>query len=176
MKDINFDSDKDFETRAIALKDQMLKLNLADPNLVRGCSKKEIEKLEQDNNVILPKSYRVFLENFGHGIGGAIMKEIDILYDNIFNLTNVIRNEVLIDEGDPVLPNKAFVFTGRYNEQFMFFNADGLEEDPSVFYYMIDDEEFRKIADSIFDIVEDEVEVALSIKHYRERNKKPDKN
>lgn len=157
--------------RAMRLKNNILHQSLGNTEWIKGCSESEILLLEKKYNVIFPLSYKIFLRNFGHGLGGAIMKEIDILYDNIFNLTNVIRNEVLIDEGDPVLPNKAFVFTGRYNEQFMFFNADGLEEDPSVFYYMIDDEEFRKIADSIFDIVEDEVEEALSIKHYRERNK-----
>ena len=37
---------------------------------------------------------------------------------------------------------------------------------------MIDEDSFRKIGDSIFDIIEGEVEASLSIKRYREQNKK----
>lgn len=158
--------------RAMRLKKDILHQNLGNPKWIKGCSEFEILSSERKYDVILPLSYKVFLRNFGHGLGGRVMKEIDILYNNILDLTNVIKNEVLIEEGDPVLPNKSFVFAGRYNEQFMFFNADGSEEDPAVFYYMINDEKFRKIGDSIFDILEDEVSEALSIKHYREANKK----
>lgn len=172
MNNQNQSLEKNLIDRAMSLKNNILHQALGNPEWIKGCSESEILLLENKYDVILPLSYKVFLRNFGHGLGGGIMKEIDILYDKIFNLTNVIRNEVLVDEGDPVLPNKAFVFAGRYNEQFMFFNADGLEEEPSIFYYMIDDEKFRKIGDSIFDILESEIEESLSIKHYREQNKK----
>ena len=158
--------------RAIGLKEKIIKQGMGHPDLIKGCSESEILKLEQEYNVVLPQSYKIFLENFGHGLGGGIMKEIDILYNDIFSLTNVIRNEILIDEGDPVLQDKAFVFTGRYNEQFMFFDASGLEQEPAIMYYMIDEDSFRKIGDSIFDIIEGEVEDSLSIKRYREQNRR----
>ena len=44
-------------------------------------------------------------------VQNCVMNDIDILYDDISGLTNLLRNEVLIDEGDPVLPEKAFVFS-----------------------------------------------------------------
>ena len=176
MKDINFDSDKDFETRAIALKNKIIELNLADPNLVRGCSNKEIEKLEQDNKVIFPKSYRVFLENFGHGLGGIIMSDINILYEDIHGLTNQLRNEVLIDEGDPILPENAFVFATRFGEQFMFFDASSSQDEPPILYYMENHESFSKVGNSIFDILEKEIEGWYQLKMESEERRKRWKN
>lgn len=158
--------------KVIGLKEKIIKQGIGEPDLIKGCSESEILKLEQEYNVILPPSYKIFLKNFGHGLGGKIMKEIDILYNDIFSLTNIIKNEILIDEGDPILPDKAFVFAGRYNEQFMFFDASGLEKEPAIMYYMIDEDNFRKIGDSIFDIIEEEVEVSLSIKRYRKQNRR----
>lgn len=172
MKEQNYNSNQKMIDQAIGLKEKIIKQSIGHPDLIKGCSESEILKLEQEYSVILPQSYKIFLEHFGHGLGGGIMKEIDILYNDIFSLTHVIRNEILIDEGDPILPDKAFVFTGRYNEQFMFFDASGLEKEPTIMYYMIDEDSFRKIGDSIFDIIEGEVADALGIKSYREQNRK----
>lgn len=152
MQDINNDSEKNFIDRAIQLKNNIIQQGLGNPELIKGCSESEISKLEQHYKIKLPQSYKIFLRYFGHGLGGGIMKECDILYDDIFSLTNVAKNEILIEEGDPSLPDKAFVFSGRYNEQFMFFDASGLVEEPPVFLYMIDDENFTQIGDSVFDI------------------------
>ncbi|MEM8718336.1 MAG: SMI1/KNR4 family protein [Cyanobacteria bacterium P01_G01_bin.39] len=138
--------------RAANLKKQIIKQGIGRPDLIKGCSEPEISKLEQKYNVIFPQSYKIFLKNFGHGLGGVIMKECDILYNDAFELTNVLRNEILIEEGDPVLPDKAFVFAGRYNEQFMFFDASGLIEEPPIFLYMIDEKDFSKIGNSVFDV------------------------
>ena len=176
MEDINFDSDKDFETRAKVLKNKMLELDLAKPNLLRGCSEKEIEKLQLDSNVIFPKSYKVFLENFGHGLGGIIMSDIDILYEDIFELTNQLRNEVLIDEGDPILPKNAFVFATRFGEQFMFFDADASSDEPPILYYMENHESFSKVGDSIFDILENEIKRSYQLKVESEERRRKRKH
>ena len=141
-------------SRAIRLKQNILQTGMGQINLVKGCSEEEIHKLEEKYNVVLPISYRIFLENFGNGIGGKVMNDIDFLYDSISSLTDIARNEILVEKGDPILPKQAFVFAMRYGEQFMFFDANGLSEDPPVFYYMENDPEFTKIGDSIFDIFE----------------------
>jgi len=164
-------SEKNFVDRAARLRDCIIQQGLGDPNQIKGCSELEISKLEKEYNVMLPQSYKTFLRNFGHGLGGRIMRECDILYSDIFSLTNIIRNEILVDEGDPCLPDKAFIFSGRYNEQFMFFDANGLAEEPPIYYYMIDEENFTKIGDSIFDIVEGETKSSLEIKLYQEKRK-----
>lgn len=169
MKNSNNCSKINFLDRAKQLKNYILFQDLGIPDLIKGCSKLEILQLEKKYAVILPRSYKVFLENFGRGLGGKIMRDCDVLYDDIFSLTNIIRNEILIDDGDPVLPNKAFVCVGRYNEQFMFFDASGMIEEPDIYYYHIDEGNFRKIADSIFEIIEDELEVSYELEKYRKK-------
>lgn len=172
MDNQNNSLEKDIALRAVNLKNMMLNLGLANPNLIKGCSKQEITKLERENNVIFPQSYKVFLENFGHGLGGRVMNDVDILYDQVFPLTSIARNEILIEEGDPILPEKAFVFSMRYGEQFMFFDASGLIEEPPIFYYMADDTAFKKVGDSIFDILEGEIDFSEKIKLRSEEIKK----
>ena len=77
----------------------------------------------------------------------------------------------LVEDGDPVLPEQAFVFSGRYNEQFMFFDASGTAEEPSIYYYHIDEGNFNETVDSVFDVVEAEVKQSLRIQQWREKNK-----
>ena len=155
MNNKNNSSENKFETRARLLKERMLKSNVAKPELIRGCSEKEISDLEKECDVVFPESYKVFLRNFGRGLGGYVMRDIDILLNrNIQSLTNLLRNEILVDEGDPVLPEKAFVFSNRYGEQFTFFDGSGIVKEPPIFYYMEYDKNFKKIGDSVFDILE----------------------
>ncbi|MBE9048716.1 SMI1/KNR4 family protein [Pleurocapsales cyanobacterium LEGE 10410] len=143
-------------SRAMRLKQNILHFGMGKVNLIQGCSEEEVQKLEKQHNVIFPLSYRIFLKNFGHGIGGKVMSDIDFLYNSLDSLTDIARNEILIEKGDPILPKQAFVFAMRYGEQFMFYDANGLNEDPPVFYYMEGDKEFTKVGDSIFDIFEEE--------------------
>lgn len=149
-----------FETKARLLKDRMLKSNIAKPELIKGSSEKEISDLEKECDVVFPESYKVFLRNFGRGLGGCVMNDIDILYPNIQSLTDLLRNEILIDEGDPVLPEKAFVFSGRYGEQFTFFDASGLIKEPPIFYYIEYAKNFEKVGNSVFDLLESEIEAS----------------
>jgi hypothetical protein len=81
-------------------------------------------------------------------------------------------NFLILIKGDPILPKKAFVFSMRYEEQFMFFDASGLIEEPPVFYYMTDDTAFTKVGDSIFDILEGEINFLNKIKIRRKEIKK----
>ncbi|MEM8718333.1 MAG: SMI1/KNR4 family protein [Cyanobacteria bacterium P01_G01_bin.39] len=164
MKKINFGSHKDFETRAVNLKKIMIELNIADPNLIKGCNHQEIMQLEQENNVLFPQSYKVFLKHFGHGLGGRVMNDIDILYEDISGLTNLLRDEVLIEDGDPVLPKKAFVFSARYGEQFMFFDTNRVQSEPAIFYYIENAQNFSQVGDSIFDVLEEEIQLAYTLK------------
>ena len=159
---------EDFEAKAEALKKKMLESGVANSDLIKGCSESESSTLEQENDVVFPNSYKVFLKHFGRGLGGIIMSDIDILYDEISGLTDFLRNKVLIEEGDPLLPEKAFVFSGRYGEQFMFFDASGLIEEPPTMYYSIDDNEFTEKGKSVFNLIENEIEFSIAIKNRRQ--------
>ncbi len=76
-------------------------------------------------------------------------------------------------EGDPVLPENAFVFAMRYREQFAFFEAKKGIEDPPIFFYMEEDENFTKTDDSIFGFWETEIKLKKQlVARRRERNTK----
>ncbi|MEM8718334.1 MAG: SMI1/KNR4 family protein [Cyanobacteria bacterium P01_G01_bin.39] len=164
MKNINFNSNQDFHSRAKAIKNIMLELNIAKAELIRGCSQSEIENLEQEHNVMFPESYKIFLSYFGHGLGGKVMSDIEILYDDISGLTNELRNETLIEEGDPILPDKAFVFASRLGEQYMFFDASGILKEPPILYYKENAPNFSLAGNSIFDVLEREVQLSYNLK------------
>lgn len=164
MKNINFDSNQDFQSRAKAIKNIMLELDIANAELIKGCSQSEIEHLEQKHNVVLPESYKAFLSNFGHGLGGKVMSDIEILYEDISGLTTELRDETLIEEGDPSLPEKAFVFAARLGEQYMFFDANGILKEPPILYYKENDQNFSQVGDSIFDVLEKEIQLSYNLK------------
>lgn len=160
----NFDSARDFHSRAKAIKNTMVELDIANAKLIKGCSQSEIKYLEQKQNVVFPESYKVFLSNFGHGLGGKVMSDIEILYDDISGLTTELRDETLIEEGDPSLPDKAFVFATRLGEQYMFFDANGISKEPPILYYKENDQNFSQVGDSIFDVLEQEIQLSYNLK------------
>ena len=176
----NYNRDRDFEHRAKTLKNIMLVLEVAKPDLIKGCSEREISLLEKERDVILPNSYKTFLRYFGHGLGGRVMSDIDILYEDIYtsiryeisSYENLLRDEILIEEEDPRLPKKAFVFSARYCEQFMFFDASSLVKEPPILYYMENDKEFTRVGDSVFDILESEIMHSHYCKIHTEEFKK----
>ena len=164
-----------FDEKALFLKKLMIESGLANPNLVKGCSVQEIAEIEQQSNVLLPKSYKVFLKYFGNGLGGHIMYDMDITLDKILGLTNFLKNRVLIEEEDPLLPEKAFVFSARYGEQFLFFDCSQVNKDKPIFHYELNDEKFASIDKTILDFLEDQIKLSIYLKKKREekrRNKK----
>ena len=55
----------------------------------------------------------------------------------------------------------------------MFFKAVESENDPTIFYWSDDDNNFRKVADSIFEILDEEIMVVETTEYYcRERSSK----
>ena len=167
-----------FEARADSLKKKMVDLELADSNLIRGCSEEEISRLEKGSNVIFPVSYKVFLKTFGHSFGGLVMSDIAIRYNEIQgygeiqDLVSYFRDEILIEDNDPVLPKKAFIFSHRYLEQFTFFDGSGLIKEPPIMYYIEYAEDFKKIGESVFNLLEMEIKTSLYYKIERDKFQK----
>ena len=155
------DIKESLEARANALRNQIIQFQIAKPEELIGCSDKEIEALEKACGLILPYSYKVFLKNFGHSFGG-VADDVEFLYQDVFPLTKIAR-EILQYEKSPVLPQSAFVFTMRYEEQFFFFEVEEGIENPPIFYYMEGDKSFSKKYGSIFDLWEGEVKLEKEI-------------
>ena len=171
MNNSNISNIDFFENKTFSLKELMLKSGVANSNLIKGCSPQEITEIERENDVSFPESYKAFLKYFGHGLGGHVMYDMDITSDKILGLTDFLRNKVLIEKEDPSLPEKAFVFSARYGEQFLFFDCGRLEKEKSIFYYQLDDEKFTSIDKTILDFLESQIELSISLKRKREEKR-----
>jgi hypothetical protein len=91
---------------------------------------------------------------------GQLMGDIDFLYEGVLALN--ARAAAILDnweEGKLVLPTKAFVFSMRHGEQFMFSIADGRSDDPPVYHYFEGWGQFKKAANSLWEVVEAELEM-----------------
>lgn len=99
---------------------------------LKGCTKKEIYKIEEIYNITLPKAYKRFLEIMGKG-AGKFMRGSSAFYNEIFDLREEsieLVNESLGRE----LPENSFVFFMHQGYQFAFFYLQG-SEDPAVYYF-----------------------------------------
>lgn len=166
MKNIDSYPNIDYENIAQTLRKEILHHHLfVDRKMIKGCSIQEINKLEQENNVVFPESYKTFLKYFGHGLGGYVMGDIVFLYNEISGLTDYLRNEELIYEQDPILPINAFVFAMRNYEQYMFFDASGIEKEPPILSYKENESKFVEVGKSIWDIIKMEINFAKKLKN-----------
>lgn len=126
---------------------------------VRGCSNEQIEEIERQAGVPLPKAYKEFLFVMGRG-AGRLMSDVDVYYDGMLELNK--RAAWILDnweEGKLQLPADAFVFSMRQGEQFMFFHTNTGVADPPIYYYMEGAGRFEKKFDSLPDFIEDELSI-----------------
>jgi len=141
------------------LAERLLSSGIAKPDQIAGCSDADIARIEAASGVQLPAAYRSFLRVLGRN-AGQLMCDIDFLYEKALGLNaqaaRILENW---EEGKLALPEKAFVFSMRQGEQFMFFIADGGSEDPPVYYYFEGRGEFNKVANSLWEVVEAELEM-----------------
>ena len=147
-----------------ALVDRLLASQIATRDNIVGCTDDDIRQLECATQCQLPGAYLRFLRSIGRG-AGCFLRDINIYYPTVLTL-NVEARSILDnwEEGRLVLPANAVVFSIRQGEQFMFFIADGNHDDPPIFHYMEDRGEFRKIAESLWDVIEHELELTEQVK------------
>ena len=73
--------------RVSKLKERMIEkrivLNLEE---IHGCSEAEIAELEKTIGLPIPYSYKLFLLNFGKGIDGYVMRDVEYTYDLVPSL------------------------------------------------------------------------------------------
>src|SRR5215472_12204415 len=98
---------------------RLIAVRVAKPEEIIGCSDEEVELVEKKYDVVFPTSYRLFLKTFGKA-AGDFLRDADYLYDSLLTLTDEAK-ELMPDNGEPVLPDRTFVFSMRYREQFVFF-------------------------------------------------------
>jgi SMI1 / KNR4 family (SUKH-1) len=117
---------------------------------LRGCSKDDITRLEQRTGLRMPEAYKDFLRAVGRN-PGPLMWDCEFCYDDLPDLDTFARSMLAAYEGNRLgLPPGAFVWETRQPEQFMFFVADGVSDDPPVFHYFEEQGHFEQVADSIW--------------------------
>ncbi|HKQ99962.1 MAG TPA: ankyrin repeat domain-containing protein [Pyrinomonadaceae bacterium] len=119
------------------------------------CSEEEIERLERTFRVILPESYKKFLRLMGRGAEGFLSSDHwDAFYPE---LLEIARREEYAGRCDN-LPDDYFVFASRLAGVYLFFIADGTDDDPPVYSFGDGhDETFRKSHDSFWGFFEEMV-------------------
>jgi len=132
---------------------------IAEPSEVVGCSEVEIQTLGSHFKVTFPLAYQLFLKTMGHR-AGRLMTDISIFYKDIFQ-TNVSARQRMVDYGIH-LPQDAFVFASRRDEQVLFFLVDG-GDDPPVYHWIEEDTTWKFFADSIWEFVESEIRMLEAI-------------
>ncbi|MBX3242022.1 MAG: SMI1/KNR4 family protein [Chitinophagaceae bacterium] len=99
---------------------------------LRGCSLKEVSKIESLFQTNLPATYIDFLTRMGKGAGN-FLRGSSAFYNEIFYLKEW-ASELLLENDFKSLPEDAFVFFMHQGYQFAFFcNYDN--DDPPVYYY-----------------------------------------
>ena len=108
---------------------------------IKGCSEKEIVKLESELDIELPAKYREFLKYCGKS-AGEFSIGTDMLYYDVFDLREVALDVLKNNRSSFKLPQTAFVFMVQQGYQFMYFDLSLKSDDPKVFCFI--EEEMKK--------------------------------
>lgn len=124
--------------------------------ILKGCSTREVAKIEDHIQHKLPLAYVKFLFAMGKD-AGKFMDGSSVFYNEIFDLKDGAI-ELLEDNDFKPLPDNTFVFYMHQGYQFAFFYlTDG--DDPPVYYYYEGrtQGDFEKIEVSFTDFLESQL-------------------
>jgi hypothetical protein len=111
---------------------RLLKLGVVKKEDLRPCTAADIRRLERTHGVILPKSYKVFLRRMGRGAGEFLLSDhVFAYYETLLTLNRSVREHL----SEVRLPATWFCFATRMGEFYLFFAADGTDDDPPVHYW-----------------------------------------
>lgn len=112
--------------------ERMIKTGLVRKRQFRPSSVRAIIRLEDDHQVQLPEAYKCYLRTMGRGAGKFFTSDHWYAgYDSVYKHLGT-RCEAGQHLEVP-LPEKAFVFATRMGDWYLFFVADGKNQDPPVF-------------------------------------------
>jgi hypothetical protein len=122
------------------------------PTDIRGCTGKDLARVEAAAGRPLPASYARFLSLVGRG-AGEFMSDLSAFYPAVLTLT-ARRKAALAG----VLPDDAFVVADRYGEQVAFVRlSDGPGDAPVYIWTDERPKKARKVFGSVWGFVEDEL-------------------
>ncbi len=144
-------NDSSVEMQIDKFVEQLVADGVASDSELRGCSEAELEALESEYSVRLPRAYRHFLRRLGHTSGKLFTHDhLAVSITHVMKLTRELREMALelVEDGDNeygvelarVLPERSLVILGRLGEQFHAIDC-AAEEDAAVFHF--DDCDFK---------------------------------
>jgi hypothetical protein len=137
---------------------------VARPGELRGCSSAEIAALERKYQVVLPRSYSLFLARMGHAAGKlGNLGEFDLSYGDALRLTEEEKESWRQCSLQPphysasAFPRHGLVFCARLgNPDYWLITCEGQEDSPVIhFDYENDPVRFERTQESLFGFLEE---------------------
>lgn len=136
------------------LRKRLIQSELCKPNELRGCSEKQLQRIEHRLGHLLPQEYKKLMRVIGRG-AGIFMSDLDVFYPGVVTLTKRIR-QLLAETIE--LPKDAYVVASRYGEQVLFIDLGSKSKDPPVYKWHVEQpRRYRKVFSSIWDFIEEEL-------------------
>lgn len=117
--------------------ERLYETGVARPGQLQGCTADEIAALEAKYAIVLPDTYRRFLETMGHGAGRLFAHDrVEASYPQVLEMTEDQRRWHRDEpEEQPIcLPDDALIVLGRLGQQFQFMRCQGTA-DAAIYYY-----------------------------------------
>lgn len=138
------------------LVERLLAAGIAKPGQINPCTSEDLHDIARHCPGTLPGAYLDFLSAVGRG-AGEFMYDVDIYYPKMIGLNDEASSLLeSYESGRLALPSDAFVFSDRYGEQFVFFHADGQNDNPRLYFYYEGDGKFRDVG-LFWDFIEGEL-------------------
>jgi ankyrin repeat protein len=139
----------------VELVHRLLDLPRFDEEDFQPCPEGGIAQLEEKFDVVLPETYQRFLRLMGAGFGGFLETDHwDAFYPYLLDMGQQEKYAQRCDD----LPEKYFVFASRLAGVYLFFIADGTNDDPPVYSFGDGhDDKYRKAYDSFWGFIEEMV-------------------
>jgi len=118
--------------------DELIKLFIATPSIIEGCTEAEINGLKRQQQVdYLPAIYEEYLAVLGKKAGNLHIGS-EAFYPAVRELKTAAERLLESVDYPFLLPDDAFVFYMHQCYQFMFFCTGSRDVNPHVYYFTID--------------------------------------
>lgn len=147
---------------------KLIDSGIAKPAEIRGCSEEEIDNLERQMAIKLPKVYREFLLRIGRQAGSFFEGTHLLLGQGLTGFKELLRKLLAENGNHMTLPTAAFVFLSHQDYQFNYFLlTDG--DDPPVYFYVGAPEEYlekkwNSFSEFLLDSAESQIRSEAEIK------------
>ncbi len=114
------------------VKSKIINQGIAETEDVVGCTRQEIENIEETCGVTLPSSYRSFLRHLGRS-SGSFLQGHTCHYPRLRKLQDRAKRAFQREGVESEFENSYFAFLGSQSVVFYYFDTEGGRSDPPVY-------------------------------------------